>query len=76
MRQGVPFSESRKGFYKSMAEKTFSNGEVIIREGDTGNTFFQLLEGKVAVFKNYDKKDEVQVAVIEEGQYFGEMAVI
>ena len=59
-----------------MAEKTFSNGEVIIREGDTGNTFFQLLEGKVAVFKNYDKKDEVQVAVIEEGQYFGEMAVI
>ena len=59
-----------------MAEKTFSNGEVIIREGDTGNTFFLLLEGKVAVFKNYDKKDEVQVAVIEEGQYFGEMAVI
>ena len=47
-----------------------------IREGDSGNTFFQLLEGEVAVYKNYGKGDEVQVAVIEPGQYFGEMAVI
>ena len=60
----------------STFEKTFSGGEVIIREGDTGNTFFQLLEGRVGVFKNCDKDDEVQVAVIEPGQYFGEMAVI
>ena len=60
----------------STFERTFNGGEVIIREGDTGNTFFQLLEGRVGVFKNYDKADEVQVAVIEPGQYFGEMAVI
>lgn len=60
----------------STFERTFNGGEVIIREGDSGNTFFQLLEGRVGVFKNYDKADEVQVAVIEPGQYFGEMAVI
>jgi CRP-like cAMP-binding protein len=60
----------------STFERTFNGGEVIIREGDSGNTFFQLLEGRVGVFKNYDKDDEVQVAVIEPGQYFGEMAVI
>ncbi len=60
----------------STFERTFNGGEVIIREGDSGNTFFQLLEGRVGVFKNYDKADEVQIAVIEPGQYFGEMAVI
>ena len=60
----------------STFERTFNGGEVIIREGDSGNTFFQLLEGRVGVFKNYDKADEVQVAVIEPGQYFGEMAII
>ena len=60
----------------STFEKTFSNGDIIIREGDSGNTFFQLLEGNVAVYKNYGEGDEVQVAVIEPGQYFGEMAVI
>ena len=29
----------------STMEKTFNDGEIIIREGDTGNTFFQLLGG-------------------------------
>ena len=60
----------------SMMEKTFNDGEIIIREGDTGNTFFQLLGGKAAVYKNYGKDDEVQIAIFEPGQYFGEMAVI
>ena len=60
----------------STMEKTFNNGEIIIREGDTGNTFFQLLGGKAAVYKNYGKDDEVQIAIFEPGQYFGEMAVI
>jgi len=60
----------------STVEKTFSNGEVIIKQGDTGNTFFQLLEGKVGVYKNYEQADQVQVAILEQGQYFGEMAVI
>ena len=60
----------------STMEKTFINGDVIIKEGDSGNTFFQLLEGKVGVYKDYDKADEVKLAVLEQGQYFGEMAVI
>lgn len=60
----------------STIEKTFSNGEIIIKEGDAGNSFFQLLEGKVSVCKNYGEEDQVQIAVLEEGQYFGEMAVI
>ena len=60
----------------SSIEKTFNNGDVIIKEGESGNTFFQLLEGKVAVYKNYDMDDQVQIAILEQGQYFGEMAVI
>lgn len=57
-------------------EKSFSNGEIIIREGDMGNSFFQLLEGTVGVFANYGTDEEVKYGVIESGQYFGEMAVI
>ncbi|MCR5327490.1 MAG: cyclic nucleotide-binding domain-containing protein [Saccharofermentans sp.] len=60
----------------STIEKTFADGEIIIKEGDTGSTFFQLLEGKAAVYKNYGKDDQVQIAIFEPGQYFGEMAVI
>ncbi|MCR4689295.1 MAG: cyclic nucleotide-binding domain-containing protein [Saccharofermentans sp.] len=60
----------------STIDKTFSNGEVIIREGDSGNTFFQLIEGSAAVYKDYGEEDQVKIAVLEQGQYFGEMAVI
>ncbi len=60
----------------SAIEKTFTNGEIIIKEGDSGNTFFQILSGKVGVYKNYGKDDQVQIAILEQGQYFGEMAVI
>ena len=60
----------------SMTEKTFNNGDIIIKAGETGNTFYYLLEGKVAVYKNYGEDDQVQIRILEEGQYFGEMAII
>lgn len=60
----------------STMEKTFGDGEIIIKEGDMGNSFFQLLEGTVGVYANYGSDEEVKYGVIEAGQYFGEMAVI
>lgn len=60
----------------STIEKTFVNGEVIIKEGDIGNSFFQLLSGNAGVYVNYGKEDQVKLTVLSEGQYFGEMAVI
>ena len=60
----------------SMIEKTFNSGDIIIKEGDTGNTFFYLLEGNVGVYKNYGEEDQVQIRILDAGQYFGEMAII
>lgn len=57
-------------------KKTYVNGEIIIKEGDIGNSFFQLLSGSAGVYVNYGKADQVKLTVLNEGQYFGEMAVI
>jgi len=59
-----------------LAEKSFSSGEVIIREGDIGNSFFRLLDGNVGVYSDYGKKEQFRIAVLKAGEYFGEMAVI
>ena len=59
-----------------LAEKTFSQGEVIIKEGDIGNSFFRILEGKAGVYADYGKDDPFRIAVLETGEYFGEMAII
>ena len=60
----------------STIEKTFGNGEVIIKEGDIGNSFFKIISGNAVVYKNYGQPDQVKLTVLEPGQFFGEMAVI
>jgi len=59
-----------------MTEKEYRSGEVIVKEGETGKSFFMLLEGQASVYADYDKKDPLRLAVLEPGEFFGEMAII
>ena len=59
-----------------MEEKVFAKGSVIFREGDLGNSFFQILCGTAGVYSHYGEADERKLTDMKPGQYFGEMAVI
>ncbi len=59
-----------------LVERSFRNGEVIIKEGDIGKSFFRLLEGKAGVYADYGKSEPFKIGVLEAGEYFGEMAII
>lgn len=59
-----------------IVEKTFKNGEVIIKEGDIGKSFFQLVSGNAYVYAGYGKNDQVQLSILNEGEFFGEMAIL
>jgi len=54
--------------------KVFQGGEVIIRQGDVGDCMFVIQEGQVEVLAEKDGK-EVRLAVLGEGDFFGEMAI-
>ena len=60
----------------STIDKIFADGEVIIKEGDQANSFFQIKEGSAIVYKSYGQTDQVKLTDLQPGQYFGEMAVI
>ena len=60
----------------SIAEKSFRKGEVIIKEGDMGDSFFCVMEGKVGVYADYTKKEPFRLAILEAGEFFGEMAIL
>ena len=64
------------GFQMSLSEKIYKNGEEIIKEGDIGKSFFLLTEGKAGVYSNYEKNNPFRIAVIDPGEYFGEMAIL
>ena len=45
-----------------MQEKKFNKGEVIIRQGDYGESFFQIVEGSVDVYVDYQGANEKKLS--------------
>lgn len=54
---------------------SFKTGETIIEEGDEGSWAYVILSGKARVFK-HTSTGEITLAIMENGEVFGEMALI
>jgi CRP/FNR family cyclic AMP-dependent transcriptional regulator len=54
--------------------KVYNDGEVIVWQGDTGDCMFEILEGTVEVLREKNGQ-EVSLAVLSKGDFFGEMAI-
>lgn len=57
-------------------EKRLAPHEVIFREGEQGDKLYVLLEGRVMISKQIAGAGEEALAILERGDYFGEMAMI
>jgi len=53
--------------------ENYAPGDQIIRQGDPGDRFYLIRQGKVAVRKG---NPEVQIVELAEGDFFGEMALL
>jgi len=58
-----------------LEEKHFDPQEIIVKEGDMGDSFYLILSGHVAVLKHDNKGDEYTMAELGPGDGFGEMAL-
>lgn len=54
--------------------KIYSDGEVIFKEGETGNVMFVIQSGKVKITK-MTAAGEIDIATLNNGEIFGEMAL-
>lgn len=59
-----------------MRRRQFAAGKVVFREGEIGDTFFQIVEGTAGVYLHYGEEDQRKLNELKAGQYFGELAVI
>ena len=50
-------------------------GELVINEGETGDTMYLIIAGEVSVLKETDNGDPMELDRIYTGDYFGEMAL-
>ncbi|MBX5481425.1 MAG: cyclic nucleotide-binding domain-containing protein [Myxococcaceae bacterium] len=56
--------------------KSFEGSAHIFREGDPGDAMYVIVDGKVRISKMVPGIGEEALAILEKGQYFGEMALI
>ena len=54
--------------------KKYQENEIIIKQGEIGNSMYVIQEGQVEVIKESNGQ-EIQLAVLKAGEFFGEMAV-
>jgi CRP-like cAMP-binding protein len=55
---------------------TRERGQVILREGEVGNSLFMLSSGKVKAFKKNAAGKQMPIAEMEEGAFFGEGSIL
>lgn len=58
-----------------LEEEKFEDGQCIIKQGTTGDSFYIISEGEVKVTKNEGGGKEAEVCKLDKGKFFGELAL-
>ncbi|MBN1574654.1 MAG: cyclic nucleotide-binding domain-containing protein [Deltaproteobacteria bacterium] len=71
------FSDLSRDEFIAVVDKikpiTFSAGEVILREGEEGDSIYCIVSGEVSVSKRSEQGEEVYINSLGEGDFFGEI---
>lgn len=67
-----------KMVYENLTLRNFKKGDIIIKEGDYGDSFYILYSGSVQVLRNTPAGDKIALANLtaEQNIFFGETALI
>ena len=57
-------------------ERKVKPGDALFQEGDDGDAMYIVLEGRIRISKHIPGAGEEALAILERGDYFGEMALI
>ena len=55
---------------------SFAAGDMIVAEGDLADRFYVIAQGEVAISRRTPEGDEVKLATLGRGQFFGEVGIL
>jgi len=69
-------AKARERVIACCQEEHYYFGEMIVREGDAGDAYFILIEGRARVFKRGENGEDIPLNVLRPGDEFGETALL
>lgn len=69
-------SELCENLAKAFVSEYYPSNETLIHQGDEGDTFYVIVRGKVEVVITLENGTEKEIAILEDGDYFGEIALL
>ncbi|CEG68189.1 Putative cAMP-dependent protein kinase regulatory subunit [Rhizopus microsporus] len=60
----------------SLVSVRYKHGDVVVREGEPGNNFYLIEDGKAVVYKMAPDGTQQKVNEMKKGDYFGELALL
>lgn len=60
----------------ALSQLHYETGEIVFRQGDVGDAFYMILGGQVEVCKEDGDGAFQRLAVLQEGEFFGELALL
>ncbi|SEM62481.1 ATP-binding cassette domain-containing protein [Paenibacillus sp. OV219] len=61
---------------QALVTERVNSGRTIMKQGEEGNRFYILVRGQVEVLQQSEGEESRRLAVLEDGDYFGEMALL
>jgi cAMP-dependent protein kinase regulator len=68
--------EEQEAVVRGMALERFSEGDIVITEGEQGSSLYVVVSGSVKIYTRGKKGESVFLAQLGEGEFFGEVSVL
>jgi len=68
--------EEREAVVREMVLEQFDEGDIVITEGEGGSSLYVMVSGEVKVFSRGPGGDNVYLAKLTDGDFFGEVSIL
>lgn len=68
--------EQLRSLTRALERRAYHKGEIILRQGDPGNSLYIIVSGRVRIFTLSPEGSELSVGIYDTGDFFGEMALL
>ena len=73
--EGLP-PRDRHHLARMLHKRTYDPGETVFRQGDIGSGMYLIFQGRVRIVSEDDARGEMQLALLEEAECFGELSLL